>query len=878
MAFNVAGARKEGYTDEEIASFLAGERNFDLDGALSEGYTPSDVIEHLSGRKAKLESASDVANATLRGLGTGLSTLPDLAQIIATRGAAMSLPDEERWGTQAREALAGVGLAREPGVPPEGLIPRAAEFLGAGAIPYLGMAARGAQLGRAGVTAGTNLLDRMALSAVQRPGLAATGEVLGATGAAAGGEYAASDYPDNPRAQFLLELLGGLAAPAALSSPTVRAVDFATRQTVGRGRQMVRGMRDPSASSQRAAGRLQEAAGDVPEALRRLEEETLLPMTIGQRIGSPATVGIEQAAAEASPEISARLGAITQEAQRLAREIPLRGMEGEAADVERALLAQRRKVARRVGGAQERLQGKADASMQALGDPDDLVNLGVGTNKQIKGAYELGEEAEDAAWAGVNKASPINYDNTIKQYDALISGLGRDTPKAKVVPAWIQHRLDAYKRGSLPEEGSKLILPEGVTRELAETPPFRTVGDLTEFRSFILEESRIARAAGERKKAAFLNKLQSAILDDLEGVPGLENARAVSRNLNETFRQGKIGQLLGHEETGEALVSPEATLRSIFTGSREQVAANLSALEKATPESRRNVEAFLRSEFLNTVYEKGKKVPGAAQAFLGNGKYAEALKQFPGLKAQLSNASEMDRLATQAAKLKTKVTKGLHARNKSVLSMYLDADPGQGISEAMSTRTPYKTMQQLYARVRKDPRARQGLQAETIRYILDQSTKDGVMTAKALKDNLRKFAPALDGVALRPAERGRLERVARELERIETPSGPKHIIDDLQNRMFTRALQVMGAKAAKLSPYRGDIQTPGILSQEGKRISQNVLSKADKARDAIIAAIMDEQVYKEMLARPSVVKNSGKPKTMRQLRTWMVGLDGEEDE
>ena len=826
-------------------------------------------------RPAEMESFSDVAKATGRGFVTGLTSNADLAQFIGTRGYSLGLPEEEKWGNKARAALAERGLARAPGVPPEGFFPRAAEFLGSGVLPYAGMLGWGAKLSRAGAPVAKNVLERMALSSVQRPALTATGEALGAAGAAAGGEYAASDYPDNLYAQTMLELLGGAAMPMALTSPTMRLAGFVGKQTVGRGREMIRGMRDPIAIDDRAAGRLKSAAGDVPAALAGLEGPNMLPMSIGQRTGSPATIGIEQAASEVSPNVAARLTEIDQEAQRLAREIPLSGLEGDAADVERAAIARRRDITRRVGGSQQRLQAKADAAMQELGDPEDLVKLGTGTKQQIDTAYDSAQRAEDAAWAGVNKSSPISYDNTIKQYDELISGLGRDTPVSKVVPEWIQRRLDAYKRGSLPEAGSKLILPDGVTRELSETPPFRTVGDLTEFRSFILEESRIARAAGERKKAAFLNKLQSSILDDLEGVPGLEEARAVSRNLNETYRQGKVGQLLGHEDTGEAVVSPEATLRSIFTGSREQVAANLSALEKASPESAKNVEEFLRSEFLNTVYEKGRKVPGAAQAFFGNSKYAEALKRFPALKARLSDAGESERLAVQAAKLKAGVTEGLHSRNRSVLAMYLDADPGRGVSEIMSGKTPYKTMRQLYAMVQKDPRARTGLQAEAIRYILEQSTRDGKITSKALTDNIKKFSPALDGAKLGPTERTRLERVARELARIETPSGPKHIIDDPQNRLFTRALQVLGAKSAKLSPVRGDIQSAGIMASEGKRLANEILSKADKSRDAIVAAIMDEQVYKEMLARQLPEKSGGKA-GMRQLRTWMFGLNGEE--
>jgi len=48
MAFDVESARKEGYSDADIAGYLAKQRKFDLTGARKEGYSDADVIAHLS--------------------------------------------------------------------------------------------------------------------------------------------------------------------------------------------------------------------------------------------------------------------------------------------------------------------------------------------------------------------------------------------------------------------------------------------------------------------------------------------------------------------------------------------------------------------------------------------------------------------------------------------------------------------------------------------------------------------------------------------------------------------------------------------------------------------------------------------------------------
>ena len=45
--FDVDGARKAGYSEDEILSHLSQGSNFDVQGALGSGYSKGDVIDHL---------------------------------------------------------------------------------------------------------------------------------------------------------------------------------------------------------------------------------------------------------------------------------------------------------------------------------------------------------------------------------------------------------------------------------------------------------------------------------------------------------------------------------------------------------------------------------------------------------------------------------------------------------------------------------------------------------------------------------------------------------------------------------------------------------------------------------------------------------------
>lgn len=71
MAFDVESARKSGYSDSEIADYLAGQSNFDSVGARQSGYTDSDIIKHLS---------------RVQTLGTQKATATDRAQAVASGG------------------------------------------------------------------------------------------------------------------------------------------------------------------------------------------------------------------------------------------------------------------------------------------------------------------------------------------------------------------------------------------------------------------------------------------------------------------------------------------------------------------------------------------------------------------------------------------------------------------------------------------------------------------------------------------------------------------------------------------------------------------------------------------------------------------------
>jgi 2'-5' RNA ligase len=69
MEFDVAGARKAGYSEGEIASYLAEKHDFDLEGAKKAGYSDGDVIGHLTATPKASDFAKSAASGALSGTG-----------------------------------------------------------------------------------------------------------------------------------------------------------------------------------------------------------------------------------------------------------------------------------------------------------------------------------------------------------------------------------------------------------------------------------------------------------------------------------------------------------------------------------------------------------------------------------------------------------------------------------------------------------------------------------------------------------------------------------------------------------------------------------------------------------------------------------------
>ena len=113
MKFDIAGARGAGYSDAEIADFLAKDTGFDVAGAQKAGYTPAEIVSHLSTAKPKARedfSASDP-------MGSGMSEIMAVAQPKRSSILEGVRLDEPKFDEAEAERLSNRAYAQSTPVP-----------------------------------------------------------------------------------------------------------------------------------------------------------------------------------------------------------------------------------------------------------------------------------------------------------------------------------------------------------------------------------------------------------------------------------------------------------------------------------------------------------------------------------------------------------------------------------------------------------------------------------------------------------------------------------------------------------------------------------------------------------------------------------------
>lgn len=703
MPFDVEGARAEGYTDAEIADYLASQRKFDLSGARTEGYSDTDIIAHLSGKDSPAERpskkapskkalAADKFKAGMAGNAGFAGSLIDALGVIGMGGgmapSGLEGAPQPHFGPQFQQGAEGaLGVqGYEPQGRGEQFIAAPAEMLGASVLPGAGVV--GAVPRAAKIPAA---LFELA---------SATGGGMGEAMGRVGGEI--TDWYEPETGALVGGVLGSLSpVPANIA------------MTMG-GRQAGRFL--PGAQRQAAGGKMaRELQGLLgPQGKdsldRALELATQIPgfqPTLGQASGAPGIIareeslqhGTAEALAKASQHYDANQAAL--EAAMGAR-FPGADMSPVAPGAQ-ALTAAERKLAAK--------QAATEQAREALGERFErqpVGDYGAALRDKRNARMDAAQAEKNRKYADVYRAadaSGLRVDMT--DVEELVTGIVKaERNTFQDMPRTFRKVLEK----DYGTKGTPILGPDGKPIPVPSDVNFETL------HSLMREASREAREATVPEKAYFLRQLSDHLKNKVAAYEdaGFGDVSTKLRDANkfynegyrEVFKEGAGGRLdpkLAMGKFGESTADEDVVRKLFFKPGGEQGVKDFFRVYGDDPEAMDLLRGGIIDIFAKEAVDKGtgKLDPRAAQRFFKS--YHHALERLPGVRAELSKA----RSANEAliARAETLQEQGKRVA-KSVLSKVTGSEnPADDVAKAFGSPKAMAALAGTARKVRGGPEA-----------------------------------------------------------------------------------------------------------------------------------------------------------------------------
>ena len=813
----------------------------------------------------------------------------------------------------ANAALSLVGLgSREPvggaesierGMGAVGV--RTKEPAGAGELIAAGTGSAVAGLPAAPVMAGVRGAGALARTArhigetfARRPIGTATFEVAAGAGSGGGQAIAREMFPENETAEMLGAMAGGFGLPAlpALAF-RLSGARLATKITTSQAGGFTRKGREAQASA-----RLQSLAGsDIEGAIASLNAPGIVPgarITAAQKTGNRRIMALEREIGKTNQDLGDLQQRRFEQSNNVVRQ-EIQGLsEGGSVEATRNWIGARRDYLLGLMGERvKRAQALAAQTLARIGPQVDRATANAVVRREIEGAMNASIATERQIWDALPLELQAPAVSTRKALLASVSEMVKGDTLADLP--------DALRRHLTPTKGGRLRI--GVS-------PSEQALTLHQWRSRALEQMRVAKAEGRRNDARHLDRFQEAILDDLGALEGqvsgdlgqqYRTALDFSRQLNEKFRRGTVGGLLGFKKTGGAAVDPSLTLeRSLVRDKTEAGAAQaavavddiLRAVDGAPDAARGGMADFVKTMFAEQATNAaGGFNPTAAGRFLGRNQ--ALLDRFPGLQTQFEEAVRTGRLSDDLQVRVGKLTKSLADKSKSRAALFADAHIEQEITSVLRDPDPGRAAKDLLRMTNKDRtgEATKGLRTALSEFLLAQGGKRSQVSGDVQQisgkdmrqaifsdtESARRIRAVMDNI-YGPAEKDSLKRIMTTLERLETARGPlpgvggilqmadAPILEFMITTMGARGGAQLGAGTSGAS-----LKTASMGAERMKQIFATFLDRVARkgTRGLLEEAINNRNLMRSLLMRTDTP--TAKRFVSRHLHAWLIGLGDE---
>lgn len=794
-------------------------------------------------------------------------------------------------GQEIAEATGGTVATGEP----ETALGRGARFGGAalGMAPMLGggaqmvtrSATQGGPLAQRVLRGARNIVAEGGEAARRRPVRFGVEETAAGAGAGAGGFFVEEALPDSTAARVIGELAGGVAAQGPLVRTATRGVEAAGRAmrrpftesgSQRRAAQSVQGVQTPAEQGRGTAGL------DEPTTI---DPETGQPvLTPPQRTDTPGSVALERSVREGDSAGALERNEQLARANRVLQE-RTRGMGagGTAEDTAGTIQEGQSELLQSMNQRLRETADRIDQRIRELGSGADREAANRIAREEVNTALDSARRQERQLFGRVDDNVAVPSTNTRNALDEITADLGQD--QMEDIPRRARLRLNP--------DSDRFIGDSTNVREMRS------------LQSKLREESRVARSEGKFNKARISDDLADSITEDLsaagEQSETLREAVNFSRSVNQRFRRGATGEILGRKSTGEERVRPGETLeRTIGSGGpsgREAMDEIRSALDDpeisartqtTSDEFNRAAGDFVRQRFIRQAVQDGELNPRAAQGFLREND--ELLTRMPEVRDELQSAVQEGNV--QRVLQKRRQSTRTSDPNVSRATLFIQKGPQRAFTEITddSPEVAAREAQNLLNRARKDPsgKAVAGLKGGYTDFLLRPSSQrdaagEALIDGNALRD--RRQNPSVQAVEKRifsDEERGRLDEITRDFVRLQRARESGRIQDlDVQDKAgFIRRsiVRIAGAgagrNAAAATGSGGTVQIPGQVAEAFDRLANAGFQ--DPAGRLLRDAVRDEKLWRDLM-QAEVTPDGQLPKNARdRLNAWVAGIASEE--
>jgi hypothetical protein len=782
------------------------------------------------------------------GIAGGLDTMmPDVGLGRAVRGGVNAifgtdLPIQSPLGDSVSDTLRGMGanIATED---PTTLMGAAARGAGS-ALGYAPLAAMGAA-GVAGASSRpmvSGIADDAARALATRGGVAVEALAGGIAGAAAESVEAAG----GPEwAQQTAAMAAPMSIPAAMGATRLAGqaataaplVGYATRA----GRDLVRSVAPMTEAGAREVARRrlsQLAGGDerAAELAARIDPADPLGRTPAQQTADPNMMGLERSAGIEDPALRARLE--NQQAGVAGRaQENIAGMGGNVQDARRFFNDRLRTFKGDMQARIDRELQMGTEAVEAVGPRASETANSAQAVARIRGALDEQLAQETALWRAVPNDATIATQQSRGAAESLLS----DLPRAQ--------------QSDFPQIARQLLLDENGLGDQT------TVAELHGLYSELRRISRSAMAGTDQNKnrARIANEIAEGILNDLGAIGGetpagraINEARAFSRALHETFDQGAVGRILQRTIDGDTQMTPEAALRRTVGVGGAQAVADDASIRGAAPGAGEEIADYLRGRFLDSaVSPNGQFNRTTGARFLRDNR--ELLSRYPELRAEMNRAMQTregaDRFAARAEIRAKAVETG------SAIARFGGGQDQAAVLSILRADNPAQAARSVAATARRDPtgQAMAGVKGAFTDYLIRQAATPDGLSARTLNTTLTD--PQMQG-ALRQVfsndEVQRMRRISQALLDAEVrPADVGTVLDSPANRLIEYVVRIAAARQGGQmggGTMGGSLQTANIFQERARSMLRNLTN--DRARQMLMDAIEDPTLFRALLTEP----------------------------